>query len=98
MDYEVQVVSGVFQLSMGDGFIQRYDRVQNVVVRISNRNTENKTASCPAILVNAHFDSVPQVSIFLARPLKISKICSAKKLIALKYCYTKAIQSSCFCS
>ena len=68
MDYEVQVASGVFQLSMGDGFIQRYDRVQNVVVRISNRNTKNEFASRPAILVNAHFDSVPQVSLFLICP------------------------------
>ena len=62
MEYEIQSASGVFQLSMGDGFIQRYDRVQNVVVRLSNRNTKNITSSVPAILLNAHFDSVPQVS------------------------------------
>ena len=61
MEYEVQKVSGAFHLSMGDGFIQRYDGVQNVVVRISNRAKQNTTSPFPAILVNCHFDSVPQV-------------------------------------
>ena len=63
MEYEIQTASGVFYLSMGDGFVQRYDGVQNVVVRLSNRNNESsRTSYMPAILVNAHFDSVPQVS------------------------------------
>ena len=63
MEYEVQRVSGAFHLSMGDGLVQRYDGVNNVVVRISNRDKQNTTYHNPAILVNAHFDSVPQVRV-----------------------------------
>jgi len=63
MEYEIQTASGVFYLPMGDGVVQRYDGIQNIVVRLSNRNERsNGTSSTPAILVNAHFDSVPQVS------------------------------------
>ena len=63
MEYEIQTASGIFYLLMGDGFVQRYDGIQNIVVKLSNRNNEtNETSSTPAILVNAHFDSVPQVS------------------------------------
>ena len=56
----MQKVSGTFYLPMGDGFIQTYDNIQNVVVRLSeNSKKQNDTE---AILVNCHFDSVPQVS------------------------------------
>ena len=45
---------------MGDGFIQTYDGIQNIVVRLSaNRKNDNDTE---AILINCHFDSVPMVS------------------------------------
>ena len=52
-------MSGSFQLaSFLDGFLQSYDGVQNVVVRLSRKDgLQDKSA----ILVNAHFDSVPQV-------------------------------------
>ena len=54
-------MSGSFQLaSFLDGFVQSYDfdGVQNVVVRLSRKEgLQDKSA----ILVNAHFDSVPQV-------------------------------------
>ena len=63
MKYEKQKVSGAFYLPMGDGLIQRYDNIQNIVVRVTSRDNENSTLSNPAILVNCHFDSVPQVSI-----------------------------------
>ena len=60
MDYELQKVSGSFYLPMGDGFIQTYDGIQNIVVRLSsNSKKENDTK---AILINCHFDSVPMVS------------------------------------
>ena len=59
MEYEVQKVSGTFYLPMGDGFIQTYDNIQNIVVRLGSKaNTQNDTH---AILINCHFDSVPQV-------------------------------------
>ena len=59
MEYEVQKVSGTFYLPMGDGFIQTYDNIQNVVVRLGSKaNNQNDTH---AILINCHFDSVPQV-------------------------------------
>ena len=61
MEYEVQNVSGAFYLPMADGFIQRYHDVQNVIVRLSNTKKQNPTSQTSAILVNCHFDSVPQV-------------------------------------
>lgn len=60
MEYEVQKVSGTFYLQMGGGFIQSYDSIQNVVVRLRENN--NKQNGTDAILVNCHFDSVPMVS------------------------------------
>ena len=65
MEYEIQKVSGAFYLPMGDGFIQRYDGVQNIVARLSNRERMTLSSQNPAILVNCHFDSVPQVTFFL---------------------------------
>ena len=63
MEYEVQKVSGTFYLPMGDGFIQTYDSIQNVVVRLGSKdNYQNDTE---AILVNCHFDSVPQVRSYI---------------------------------
>ena len=61
MEYEVQNVSGAFYLPMADGFIQRYHGVQNVIVRLSNTKEQNPSSQTSAILVNCHFDSVPQV-------------------------------------
>ena len=61
MEYEVQNVSGAFYLPMADGFIQRYHGVQNVVVRLSSTKEQNPSSQTSAILVNCHFDSVPQV-------------------------------------
>ena len=61
MEYEVQNVSGAFYLPMADGFIQRYHGVQNIIVRLSNTKEQNPSSQTSAILVNCHFDSVPQV-------------------------------------
>ena len=61
MEYEVQNVSGAFYLPMADGFIQMYHGVQNVIVRLSNTKEQNATSQTSAVLVNCHFDSVPQV-------------------------------------
>ena len=61
MEYEVQNVSGAFYLPMADGFIQMYHDVQNVIVRLSNTKKQNPASQTSAILVNCHFDSVPQV-------------------------------------
>ena len=60
MEYELQKVSGSFYLPMGDGFIQTYDGIQNIVVRLSANS--NKKKDTKAILINCHFDSVPMVS------------------------------------
>ena len=60
MEYELQKVSGTFYLPMGDGFIQSYDNIQNIVVRLGSKDTNAN--STQAILINCHFDSVPQVS------------------------------------
>jgi len=58
IQFEVQKVSGSFQLvKFLDGFVQSYDGVQNVVVRVSAKDGRQDKS---AILVNAHFDSVPQ--------------------------------------
>ena len=50
-----------FYLPMADGFIQRYHGVQNVIVRLSTTKEKHPTSQTSAILVNCHFDSVPQV-------------------------------------
>ena len=78
MEYEVQNVSGAFYLPMADGFIQRYHGVQNVIVRLSNTKEPNPTSQTSAILVNCHFDSVPQV-----RPIdySIAKFIQLKMLV-----------------
>ena len=60
MDYELQKVSGSFYLPMGDGLIQIYDGIQNIVVRLSANSKKNNDTK--AILINCHFDSVPMVS------------------------------------
>lgn len=51
-----QVVSGSFYLAMKPvGYISYYDRVQNIVVRLSSSDQQSSTA----VLLNCHFDTVP---------------------------------------
>ena len=65
MTVDTQTVSGTFHLESYNLF-QLYSRVKNVVVRLSSvrRQTESAPAPAPApapaLLVNCHFDSVPQ--------------------------------------
>ena len=56
VEVDTQNASGGFHLP-GFEVYQRYQGVTNVVVRLSNAS---RPAPAPAILVNCHFDSVPQ--------------------------------------
>ena len=56
VEVDTQTASGGFHLP-GFEVYQRYQGVTNVVVRLSNAS---RPAPAPAILVNCHFDSVPQ--------------------------------------
>ena len=55
MEVDTQTVSGTFHLE-DYNLYQQYSGVRNVVVRLSRRQEKGT----PAILVNCHFDSVPQ--------------------------------------
>ena len=57
MEIDTQTVSGHFDLPDWNVF-QKYESVNNVIVRLSSNSTIS--SSRPAILVNCHFDSVPQ--------------------------------------
>ena len=57
MEIDTQTVSGHFDLLDWNVF-QKYDSVKNVIVRLTSNSTTS--SSRPAILVNCHFDSVPQ--------------------------------------
>ena len=61
MTVDTQTVSGTFHLESYNLF-QLYSGIKNVVVRLSSvrRQTESAPAPAPALLVNCHFDSVPQ--------------------------------------
>lgn len=55
IDLDIQMVSGSYFLGYKpNGIINAYSNVQNVVVKVSSKNS-----SAYSILVNAHFDSVP---------------------------------------
>ena len=58
VEVDTQTASGGFYLP-GFEVYQRYQGVTNVVVRLSNASRP-APAPAPAILVNCHFDSVPQ--------------------------------------
>ena len=58
VEVDTQTASGGFHLP-GFEVYQRYQGVTNVVVRLSNASRP-APAPAPAILVNCHFDSVPQ--------------------------------------
>lgn len=51
---DIQVTSGAYYLGfVPNGLINSYANVQNIVVKVDGKNTEE------SILINAHFDSVP---------------------------------------
>jgi len=57
LEMDTQNVSGTFFLK-GYNIFQKYENIKNFVVRLSNTSyTDNHR---PSILVNCHFDSVPQ--------------------------------------
>ena len=59
MTVDTQTVSGTFHLESYNLF-QLYSGVKNVVVRLSSVRRQTESAPAPALLVNCHFDSVPQ--------------------------------------
>ena len=59
MEIDNQTVSGHFDLPDWNVF-QKYQNVNNIIVRLSNSSSASGNISRPAILVNCHFDSVPQ--------------------------------------
>ena len=60
MEVDVQTVDGGFTLDnfAGVGLTQQYSGLQNVVARLAPRS--DKFVKRPAVLINCHFDSVPQ--------------------------------------
>ena len=60
MEIDVQTVDGSFYLDKfaGVGLAQQYSGLQNVVARLAPKS--DKFVKRPAVLINCHFDSVPQ--------------------------------------
>lgn len=59
IEIEEQHPSSHFYLAFLDGLINVYDKVSNVVIRISWLEFDKEQLFSDAILVNAHFDSAP---------------------------------------
>lgn len=61
MEVDVQTVSGSYYLDKfaGNGLAQQYSGVQNVVARLAAPKSD-KSVKRPAVLINCHFDTVPQ--------------------------------------
>ncbi|KAH9641851.1 hypothetical protein HF086_014661 [Spodoptera exigua] len=57
LELDVQTASGAFALSFMDGMNNVYRDVQNVVVRV--RGAGGRPAGRSALLLNCHFDTVP---------------------------------------
>jgi len=62
LEVDTQTVSGSFLLDIFDaGLAQKYSNLVNVIARVSSKGPEDNDKNRPAaLLVNAHFDSVPQ--------------------------------------
>lgn len=55
IEYDIQEATGSYYLDDATGFVNIYDKVQNIVVKVHGQNNE----SSHSILLNSHFDSVP---------------------------------------
>ncbi|CAG9768481.1 unnamed protein product [Ceutorhynchus assimilis] len=55
IEYDVQSVSGGYYLNDVGGYMNIYDKVQNVIVKLHGQNNISEHS----ILINAHFDTVP---------------------------------------
>nr|XP_037873576.1 endoplasmic reticulum metallopeptidase 1 isoform X4 [Bombyx mori] len=59
VELDLQVASGAFSLTFLDGMTNVYHGVQNVVVRVSGAGGRPRGRRRTAILLNCHFDTVP---------------------------------------
>ena len=59
---DIQKPRGSFNLKFVDGITHHYKDIQNIIVK-----AESNHGAKDALLVNCHFDSVPQVASYLYR-------------------------------